>query len=97
MVGGGLVVVLHCKAVRGKILFLLGLGGDAWVRVGFVAVRKAIWPLRLRLHSGLRQSGMRLRRGSLPGASPQAGMCRAAGSLLGVGVLVSLEIGVRLN
>jgi hypothetical protein len=39
--------------------------------LGVVVVRKkAIWSLRLRLHSGLRQQGKRLRRGSVPRASP---------------------------
>ncbi len=38
-------------------------GGFAWWGLGGVAAaRKAIWSLRLRLHSGLRQRGRRLRR-----------------------------------
>jgi hypothetical protein len=52
-------------------------------RLGLWCVwRKAIWSLRLRLHSGLRQRGKGLRPGFVPGASPQAGIGRAFGPLL---------------
>ena len=64
------MAVLHSMRVVGKVLQWLVAGGR--LRVEFVvAWKKAIWSLRLRLHSGLRQQGRAFGPGLYLGLRPR--------------------------